>query len=447
MLERSTIMSVFNPIQNIILQIAQRRLILIAIAFSFAIAPACAAPPAHQDGGTLADTAPSDVDASDVSNDERDAAKDGADVIASDDDVPTFHENHPRPDESTWLCDENSSPIDYLPINEPFELPDNDFGYTPYTAESYLNKFGGSGARSGKSMLPSPDHALYASQVDAFAANEGDDVTLHLALWRNGGPFDHARLSGTVLVEYQPVEATFKIWDDERKNVTYETTDTGIDAPVDTEVVLVDITIPSGVFVENGAHELSMFLQVASPGTTHVAVAWRTFVYYGAYSRFSHPCFPRTTSTEITDEELAVLETLHHVTSLHLYPEGETGDEIKSIHQVGPGETVTLKYFKTTQWTTIAQPVVLQPLLSGRPIGEPTYLYPPISNGSGGATNFREELVIEMPQEPGLYPVTIAGFDDAHLLMRDHNGIGYNVFAGGLGSSTNTVWYEVVDGQ
>lgn len=357
-------------------------------------------------------------------------------------------EPHARPHRSTYVCDDDETMITYKPIDEPFVMPDNDYGYEPVTMTTFQQQFGQSDARAITAVAAAGEHAQVSYRPDVFAVRSGDDVKLHVALWAEGGPFPDARLIGTVLNEYQEVRAKFEFWDQERENIIKEITDTGITTSVSQELVLVDITIPSDSFPEPGAYELGLYLNLISPGDSHAYRVMRLTAFYGGYSRPAHPCFTETTTTERSTEEDAVLSTLTNTSSMKLYPAGETSDEILKVQKVSPGETVLLKYFKLAAAGLLQKPTIFLPLLRGRPIGEPTYIEPKLAADAGPKTNWRGEFDVDLPQEPGLYPISIVGFEDARLPQVDRHGIFYDdVYNFNGASSSNTVWYEVVESQ
>lgn len=357
-----------------------------------------------------------------------------------------LHEPCPRPERSTYICNAAGDEISYPAVDAGFTLPNTNTSYDPPYGDSFLERANSSGAVARTTLTPAPHHTLMVERPWTIAAERGEDITLHAGLWRDGGPFEDAHLVGTILLDYEPVEARYTVRDYQRQNVLEEVVGTGVKVPVHTEVVLVDITIPASAFAEDRAYELASFLEVASPGKTHVADVTRTGVFYQGYSRKAHPCYSETTAMVSTDEEMDVILGFGGVSSMRVYPEGEA-ENPRATYQVAPGETLSINFFQRAINSNLIRPVVLQPVFDGEPIDSPMHVEPAKYDRAAPdhRIDLRGSLELQAPAQPGLYPMFIAGFTDAHLIPVDHRGIFYSATLSSPYDSSNTIWYEVVE--
>jgi hypothetical protein len=406
------------------------------------------------DDSTAADTGDV-VDASDVADAylDEDASQDvrpedvSTDADTSDEvtDCGEIGDPCPAADRSTYICNEDSDDITYPPVDEPFRLPNVDKSYEPPYGDTFLERAQSTGAYARTTFTPAPHHDLMVDRPWAIAVERGDDVTVHSGMWHEDGPFDDGRLVGAVMLDYEPVEAHYTVWDDLRQNVLAEAVGTGVNLPATSEVVLVDVTIPAEAFGEDRAYELSSVLRIEVPGRTYINQVQRLDIFYQGYSRPSHPCFLETSALESTQTELDLLSEVR--TPIILYPE-DTVTQVRGPHEVAPGEELSLAYFHRVESLNVVHFKVVQPIFNGRPVGDPLYMEPTINDGNlptGHRTSYRDTFSLVAPTEPGLYPLVLAGFSDAHHPFVDHHGQTYVSMSGSSFDSSNTIWFEVVE--
>lgn len=129
----------------------------------------------------------------------------------------------------------------------------------PPTRASLLRKFP---ARKppGPATWIVPDAAHGASAKGNLLTPEAGVVTLHgIALTTRPG--DEFRFVGTAMVDYQPVEATWRFWDAERTTVQQTRRGRGLAFATSARVVVFDVQI-SGL--EPGAnHEIATYVELA----------------------------------------------------------------------------------------------------------------------------------------------------------------------------------------
>jgi len=188
--------------------------------------------------------------------------------------------------------------IETAVLDSEFFLPEpSDSRFGPMTAEEFLGQFGvnpifGLGAAIVDAMNRSLPLAKDGIPFHAFI-QDGEDVRINLYSGNETRRWDfreepfHGLV--TVMVDYEPVEATYTRWNPERTEVIEEHTGPAFTYTTQHPLELIDIRIPASAF-SRGTKELALFSQVAPANTATEGFYRRLHVHKDEIAQMEFPC-------------------------------------------------------------------------------------------------------------------------------------------------------------
>ncbi len=282
----------------------------------------------------------------------------------------------------------------------------------------------------GRIVVAAPE--LQQGKVIAydFFSPGGRDVTLHYYPYvttRTAEELSKERMNLTILVDYEPVEATWTRWNDDRSAALDSAVATGFSFGPPREFELIEVTIPADAFPEHRAYEISLGMLSVSSLLVDRHTAWRMRLYNGGYDVPPRPCANQPLGVdERTEIEFALQNGARE---LLLFP--EIIEDFWTTHgrplQVEPGETIRF-YATGLRDGKGASAAVAVPTVNGIPIGSPRWW----SHGPGwvGAAlppiDTRFSFSYTVPEEPGVYDVYVQSWTDPFETGRDLDGNSIN---------------------
>lgn len=328
---------------------------------------------------------------------------------------------------ANWRTAGCSGQTSMMPVSESeFEIPDRAPAPNPVRTESEQRAlFSGNGV-SGYTLLADPTlHACPDWVYDLFA-EEPQDVRLYFypVLTRNDALLAHQRLLFTLLVDYEPVQATWTRWDAERTSATASNVGSSFVIESPKQVELVDIVIPAEVFQERRAYEIALAVESSSSvRSTDLNAARRIVLYNGGFGVPDRPC----TAENLGAESLPIEVEARGVSKVSLI----FSDATESIEQlrreptyIEGGTSVTLYGSLYRRWES-ASVMALRPTANGEPFGSTMWFE---SGGVGPAPgspmyiDARFSFTYDVPTEPGLYEVVVMSWEDPFESWRDLDG-------------------------
>lgn len=300
--------------------------------------------------------------------------------------------------------------------------------------------------RPGTALLPGDGRSY-----DLYA-EPGTDVPIHVYSLNDVSDFSAMRLSVTVMVDYEPVVATYVRWNSDRTEKRSQKAAKGIVYDIDSDFEVIDITIPSSTFSERRMYEVSVSFNV----TTYDGAPWghsqRYALFYGGYSRPARPCAESRLDIPWSDWE----KKLYNYSTVDdlgpLFYDGITSAlDVQSVIDVEPGETRRM-YFSAL--STAAQeggkPTVLVPLFDGEPMGPVWWITQGNARGDYRTrVDARKSFEVTFPEEPGIYVVQVATWEDPYLYWRERDGTRNDDVSFGsshdLHESSNPLHFRVVE--
>ena len=302
---------------------------------------------------------------------------------------------------SPYVCDDDCGTVTYESTGE-FEIPDLPASGGPFTAEELKEKLGGLPNYAVGFKLPA-DLTTNEDQTDVYA-QPGDDITLHFAAVHNRDTsFEGATLELTALLNYQPVEATYKMYNGDRSKILAEKKDIGAEFPVEGTLEIVEITIPASAFDRKGRYDIGFMYSL--DGIDFADGSRLVRVYYGGQTRPDHQCARRGKINKMNEDELEIVQ--QYFSSGFIYP-GANYSESSPLEEiaVSPGEKVAIDY-SLFPWTNDAKTAAVVPIVDGKPRNQRMLAYMPQDDDRARTTGFRDRFVVEMPSEPGLHEVEL----------------------------------------
>jgi hypothetical protein len=393
------------------------------------------------------------VDVSEASN-IRDTSSDSDD---GDSDVADVTREPVEFDASLWQQDNPcTGEVSYPDENEQFSLPTrSEPSQRPVvTREEFIAELGGVPSQAGSIR---PGEAVLPGDGKSFDlyAQPGTDVPIHIYSFNDADEpedFEPYSLNITVMVDYAPVEATYVRWSPDRSQKLLEKTATGINLDLESDFEILDVTIPASVFAKQRMYEISVSYNL----TTHQGLKYgesrRFALFNGGYNRPTRPCAEPKIDVPWSDWEKALYNRVTVDDLGPLFFEGITSErDIQTVVDVEPGETRRM-FFSVLQTSSQAggKPTVLVPLFDGEPTGPVWW----VKQGGDDdnyrvRVNARKSFEVTFPEEPGVYVVQVATWEDPYLYWRTRDGVrNQDVSLGssrGLHESSNPVHFRVVE--
>lgn len=352
-------------------------------------------------------------------------------------------------DFSDWKLTENCGPpIARGPASEqPFKIPRRPSPTSPALTRSDLVERYGEPLPNLSFIAPDPSHQPDDGFIVDLWANHGDDVKFYVSLAHPlAQDLETHRTHFTLLVNYEPVEARYTRWDQERENVLEDVQRHGAWYPRRTDVEFFDITIPAAAFGRAGVHEISVAYEFTNTSKLRKNGESRRYtLFYGGFSQEPAPCVPEPLNAAATEHEYEF--SGYHMSDDTIFISHDGMAPTKNhVIRIEPGATIEFiaSHFRMNEVPT---PVVAQPLLNGEPVGG-SYM---TSNGGPGAAprdiiDARKTFSVTFPEEPGLYEVMVAEWPHGYELTRFPDGTDNpDVTRGRASENSNALRFEILE--
>jgi hypothetical protein len=313
--------------------------------------------------------------------------------------------------------------------DDPFSIPDNPpSGDYDLTREQYIARYGPIEETWG--VIPAESLQGHVFPYDLWAS-PGDDVVLRFFnLGQTNQDRPGLRSSTTVLVNYQPVRATFEYLSSDLSEVVETEQSTGSSRVIDTDFRVIDITLPGSAFAAGASNEVALANVDHSPEFT-ATYSRRLTVHYGGYGLPEPaPCNPPPLKEYRTYDEYRLRYLMRRARVVIFVNPMPYVKGIQPEIEVQPGETVTVYYskFHYGKPAGFTDPirVAMIPTMNGEPIGDTIW-----SMESGdieeNRTGFdiiddRGTFEVTIPDEPGVYDVALMTWAYPFVRWRDIDG-------------------------
>ena len=342
-----------------------------------------------------------------------------------------------------YICPEGVTTITYPGVSEPFAKPERPGG-KPVTKQDVLDYFGtipqsGSYLSAAPALRPGNEH-LYS-----LFASRGENITLYYANFFVRSSYEDRFLSMVVLVDYEPVEATYIVWNDDRTEKRLEFTGTGLHFPLDSNLALVDVVVPAAAFPEDRRYDLGLFAKSSGAPSGAESSYERIAVYYNGFGGFERPCMAPVELGPTDAFEQALIGKTGFTMVIAHHADVVDPDRVFDPIHVSPGETIPLML----RWIPLGSDSISHlnrafvPLMDGTPVGDPFFLSTPTTHEY--LTPYRMRMTVTAPTEPGVHEFLLASFWDPFLPPEDHTGAEVEGIWGSssrVGSSTVTLIVE-----
>ena len=250
----------------------------------------------------------------------------------------------------------------------------------------------------------------------------GENVTTHLTWFTTGAA---RTVEVTALKNYRSVETQFTLLDSQREEVTQTRQGPGLHL-TERRQLAADITLPASAFEPGKAYEISVSVISDRPHTGDpIAKTQRFTLLYGGFDRSEVPtgrCPLSEQESVLTKREHRLWEKIIWNTHGFLYPEGAR--EVEAFRDpipAEPGETVSLRMLAQKVFTRQVDtlPVVVVPLLNGRPLGE-RFVY--IEEEMTGRVGYRGQFDVTLPETPGYHNIEVIAFTHAFQVAETLDG-------------------------
>lgn len=371
------------------------------------------------------DVVPTDVADSTDSTTHVDS-QDGVDASGRDGAAPDTSDTNPLfSDTARWMNERSCEGIvEYPEVNETYSEPSR--GEALAEGRQTADEFLGTGLPGGVVIAIIPNESLNPGSERPYDLySDSGDVEFHLYIY-NSQPLDVVRTyrsNITILVDYEPVDATITHWNDERDTKLAERVGSGINVPADSQVDIFDMTIPASHFTEDRMYEIGVSLEMNSHPYRTVGLSSRFVVYRNGYNRPSRPCSIPSLNEEIRGKEFRLLAQVGTNNALLFSDDIKNYSDVDVVHNVEPGEIRRFyTSFRSSQSQSEAQ-LYFVPTLDGEPIQDGWYVETPLREPTPRTyIDARRSFEVTFPTEPGIYEVQLASWVDPFVMAKTIDG-------------------------
>ena len=211
-----------------------------------------------------------------------------------------------------------------------------------------------------------------------------------------------------------------------------------------------EVILPAELFTEKKVYEISMSQITSQIARPSGGFNQKTFLLNQGLQQQNHPCF---------EEPLAANNNLFEYM---LIREGSTsGVMIFPAHYPAPKEIaydrlipaepgqelrINLSLRSLFNAEGRERTVFLKPLLDGKPLEDEWRVSLSKQSVFSPEIDARKTFTITLPEEPGIYEVSVAAWQDPHLMPVNLDGtFNDQISFGGSGDSSNLLRFEVTD--
>lgn len=424
------------------------KLLLLGLSALCSTVAGCYAPPAQKDEPPVVV-----IDATDT-----DIAFD-ADVIATVDDAEpdstvdvstdASSDGSMNFDESLWhLPNPCEGKVTFPEDNSPFEMPDRPPEHDHYFTKQGIIETYGELPLQGFIVAPAPNLQPGEGRTFSMFSEPGTDATFYVYVINNYNTdvLESFRLNMTAMVDYEPVEASYERWDPSREHILFDKTKPGINYPIESDVEIIDVTIPGDVFDEERMYEISLNMESTTIERRSVGLSRRFALYNGGYNRPNRPCVEPRLDEELLEIEFELFGRISDDVGILFFEGIEHRDQLREVIDVAPNETKRL-FLTILRATSVPRPTVLVPLMAGEPVADPWW----VTQGGEivwprGHVEARKTFEVTFPAEPGIYEVQVASWVNPFELAKDREGNNVEgVRSSELNENSNTLRFRVTE--
>lgn len=388
----------------------------------------------------VVDVAPDDAGTSDTDALEVVEEGDATDVDADGNEGPMTFEPS-RWDQPNGCDGDVTFPDDDTPFEMPNRPPDWSHNLTRQDIEDRM-------PLQGFIVAPNPELEPGEGVPFSLYAERGTDVRIHTYTINNyeSDVLESFRLNMSIMVDYEPVEATYERWDPARQEKLFEMSRTGINYPIEFDFEIIDVTIPGDVFNEDRMYEISLNVESNTIERRPNGLSRRFALYHGGYDRPGRPCAEPSLNDDLVDIELQFLSRISDDVGILFFEGIDHRDQVRKVIDVAPGETLRL-FLSVLRKSDVPRPTVLIPALNGEPIAEPWW----VTQGGGvesryGHVDARKTFEVTFPDETGIYEVQVLSWVNPFELVEDRDGNDItDVTFGELNENSNALRFRVTD--
>ncbi|MEC9400195.1 MAG: hypothetical protein VX475_21395, partial [Myxococcota bacterium] len=252
----------------------------------------------------------------------------------------------------------------------------------------------------------------------------------------------------TVLVDYKPVEATYNYSQDRWDNLLFSKAATGTRFPIDTQFSMMEVILPASLFTEERMYEIAIGQTTVQYGASNGGVYRKVHLLNRSTKQLGHPCHEEPLYEPANTIEYGLISE-NISTGVLLFPTYYPALSEVAFEQLLPAEPgqkvqVNLSLVSKYNVEDRARPVFLKPLLDGKPLEQEWRVS--LSPKGPGSFNIdaRKTFEVTLPEEPGIYEVSMAVWHDPHLMAVDLDGNSIEgISTGGRGATSNLLRFEV----
>jgi hypothetical protein len=277
-----------------------------------------------------------------------------------------------------------------------------------------------------------------------------DDEDVRIYLHTTVHPDDVYRAAGilTVLVDYKPVEATYKYSQDRWENLLFSKMATGTRFPIDTQFSMMEVILPAELFTEERIYEIAVGQTTVQYGASNGGIYRKVHLLNRSTEQPSHPCHEEPLGEPANTIEYGLISE-NISTGVLLFPTyypALSEVAFERLLPATPNQKVQINLSLVSKFNAEdrTRPVFLKPLLDGKPLEDQWRVS--LSPKSPGSFNIdaRKTFEVTLPEEPGIYEVSMAVWHDPNMMAVDLDGdTREGISTGGRGATSNLLRFEV----
>lgn len=278
--------------------------------------------------------------------------------------------------------------------------------------------------------------------------NDEEDVHMYIHTVVQSEDIERTNGMITVLVDYKPVQATFKFSQNRWDNEVFSRQDSGVRFPIDTQFSMMEVILPAALFTEERMYEIAIGQITNRYDGTDGGVFRKIHLFNKSYQQPEHPCFEEPLKGYFNNFEYGLVNEAVSAAVLLFPTYYPSLSEIafERIIPAEPGQKVQINMSARARFAAEERErlVFLKPLLDGKPLEQEWRVSFAPKNEGDFDIEARKTFEVTLPEEPGIYEVSMAVWHDPHLMAVDldgNNRAGYST--GGGGDTSNLLRFEV----